>query len=99
MVLFTPKCLCLDNLSYGKGVEVECIYKLHERNILKARGLQIITKTLTILKFWIGAWVTVQTEAQWAHSAQRTEDLLAHSEQQTNVLWVHNAPTVPLSKL
>jgi hypothetical protein len=31
---------------------VECIYKLHESKILKARGLQIITKTLTILKLW-----------------------------------------------
>jgi hypothetical protein len=52
---------------------VECIYKLHERKNLKARGLQIITKTLTILKLWKCVWVTVLTEAQWVHSAQNVQ--------------------------
>jgi hypothetical protein len=78
---------------------VWCIYKLHKSKILKARGLQIITKTLTILKFWTDVWVTVQTEAQWVHNAQRTEDLLVHcaqNAQRNEVLLAHNAQNVRL---
>jgi hypothetical protein len=81
---------------------VWCIYKLHKRKFFKARGLQNITKTLTILEIWTDARVTVQTEAQWVHNAQnvqRTEDLLAHSAQnaqRNEVLLAHNAWNVRL---
>jgi hypothetical protein len=76
---------------------VECIYKLHESKILKARGLQIITKTLTILKLWKCAWVTVQTEAQWVHSAQNAQEhkpfgcTVHRMMQRTESFWVHSA--------
>jgi hypothetical protein len=43
---------------------------LHKSKIWKARGLQNITKTLTMLRFWIDTQVTVQTKEQWAHNAK-----------------------------
>ena len=49
-------------------------YKLHESKNVKARGPQIITKTLTILKIWKCALVTILI------GAQRKEACGAHSE-------------------
>jgi hypothetical protein len=45
-------------------------YKVHERKNMKARGLQIIIKTLTILKNKRYGWVITMTSAQWAHNVQ-----------------------------
>ena len=64
MVLFNPlSAYVLTNPSCGKGILVLCFYKLNKSNILNARGLQIITKTLTMLKFLADAWVTVQIKS------------------------------------
>jgi hypothetical protein len=73
---------------------VWCIYKLQKNKILKAKGLQNIKKTLTMLELWTDVWVTVHIEAQWAHNAknvQITEDLLAHCVQRNKVLLAHSA--------
>jgi hypothetical protein len=40
---------------------------------MKARGLQIIKKTLTILKNWIHAWVTILTGAERAHNVHNAQ--------------------------
>jgi hypothetical protein len=45
-------------------------YKLYENKNLKARGPQIITQTLTILKIWICVWVTILIGVHWVHSVQ-----------------------------
>jgi hypothetical protein len=72
------------------------IYNFHKSNILKARDLQNITKTLTMCRFWTDVQVTIQTEAQWVQNAQRTKYLLAHCAQRNEVLLVHNAQNAGL---
>jgi hypothetical protein len=72
---------------------VWCIYKLHKSKILKARGLQNITKTLTISRLWTDVWVTVQTEAQWVHNSEnrRPFGALCTECAEKEVLLAHNA--------
>jgi hypothetical protein len=63
-------------------------YKVHESKNMKARGLQTIIKTLTILKNWRYIQVTTLTGAQWAHNVQRKEVCGVHSAH----LWAGKSP-------